>query len=170
MDNIEFKKMLFNVAFCSMACDGDIADEEIEEIKFMDKNTTYFEGVDLSDELDELIKYLEKSGNSIIDELFKQLSENEFNTIQELLILEIALKIIYSDEKIEKNEINFIHFLRGKLRVPNEIILNRFGEVDLLFENKKYGDIELDTTYKKFSNSIKFPEIEDIEGIKFEDW
>lgn len=169
MNKLKFKKILFNVAFCAMACDGEIADEEIEEMKFMDKKTTYFEDVDLSDELDELIKDLKESGKSIIDELFQQLSENEFNTIQELLILEIALKIIYSDTKIKKNEVNFIRFLRGKLRVPNEIILKRFGEVNLLFEKKKYNDIEFETTFKKYSDSLTFPKLEDIEGIKFKE-
>ena len=31
MDKLEFKKLLFEVAFCTMACDGDIDKREIEE-------------------------------------------------------------------------------------------------------------------------------------------
>ena len=33
MESIEFKKILFKTAFCVMACDGDIDELEIEEMK-----------------------------------------------------------------------------------------------------------------------------------------
>lgn len=52
----EFKKILFRTAFCSMACDGTIDDLEINEMKNIDKNTSYFNEIDLSNELDHLIK------------------------------------------------------------------------------------------------------------------
>jgi len=42
MDKIEFKKLLFKVAFCTMACDGHIDKREIEEMKIMDKKTSFF--------------------------------------------------------------------------------------------------------------------------------
>ena len=54
MDKNEFKKILFKVAFCAMACDGKIQKEEIEELKIMDKKTSYFAEIDLSDELKQL--------------------------------------------------------------------------------------------------------------------
>ena len=62
MDKIEFKKLLFKVAFCTMACDGHIDKREIEEMKIMDKKTSFFEAIDLSEELKQLIKDLDKKG------------------------------------------------------------------------------------------------------------
>jgi len=58
MEKVEFKKLLFNVAFCTMACDGHIDKKEIEEMKVMDKTTSFFNDVDLSEELIFLIQRL----------------------------------------------------------------------------------------------------------------
>ena len=63
MDKVEFKKILFKVAFCTMACDGHIDDREIEEMKIMDKKTSFFEAIDLSDELEYLLNELWKCVN-----------------------------------------------------------------------------------------------------------
>ena len=43
-----------------MACDGHIDDLEIEEMRKIDTNTSYFKNVDLSDELNELIEEIKK--------------------------------------------------------------------------------------------------------------
>ena len=47
MEKIEFKKLLFKIAFCTMGCDGDIDTLEIEEMKNIDKSTSFFNDVDL---------------------------------------------------------------------------------------------------------------------------
>ena len=66
MEKNEFKKLLFKVAFCSMACDGHIDESEIDEMKTMDKNTSFFHDIDLSEELSELISELGKKGAQAI--------------------------------------------------------------------------------------------------------
>ncbi len=55
MDKVSLKKMLFKVAFCALAADGKVDEREIKEMQIMDKNTSYFEDIDLSDELKNLI-------------------------------------------------------------------------------------------------------------------
>ena len=79
MEKNEFKKLLFKVAFCSMACDGHIDEREIDEMKMMDKNTSFFHDIDLSEELSELISELGKKGAQIINDLFKTLKNNIFS-------------------------------------------------------------------------------------------
>src|SRR6056297_83930 len=98
--DIVFKKLLFKSAFCCMACDGHIDQKEIEEIKKMDTNTTYFGDIDLSSELEELISDLSKNGKKVVNDLFEELRKIELNPVQELLILEVVLRIIYADENI----------------------------------------------------------------------
>ena len=44
MKNQEFKNFLFKSAVMAMACDGDIAETEIEEIKSIVANEIYFMG------------------------------------------------------------------------------------------------------------------------------
>ena len=67
MDNIEFKRLLFKVAFCSMACDGHVDDREVNEMRAMDRNTPYFDAIDLSNELSELVEELHSKGVKLID-------------------------------------------------------------------------------------------------------
>lgn len=165
MDNTEFKKLLFKVAFCTMACDGDIDDREIEEIKIMEETTSFFHSIDLSKELKYLLKALDKKGRKIVEDLFKDLANYELNTIQELIILEVALRIINADERIDENEIKFIHFLRSKLKVHDETIHDRFGAVDILHTNDYSQNIISDKADKEFIDNLIFPEMINMKDI-----
>lgn len=165
MDKTEFKKLLFKVAFCTMACDGHIDNREIEEMRIMDKKTSFFAAIDLSNELTQLIKEIDKKGTKVIEELFAILKNCDLNTIQELLILEVALRIIIADKKHDENEIKFIHLLRAKLKVHDETINDRFGEVDILYTNEYSRNIQIGKTDNEFIESIKLPEFSDLKEI-----
>lgn len=162
MDRNEFKKILFKVAFCTMACDGHIDDREVEELKIMDKNTSFFEAIDLSDELEQLIKDLKNKGTKVIEELFVCLKKTKLNPIQELLILEVALRIINADYKHDENEVKFIHLLRSKLELHDETINDRFGELDILYTNEYSKNIVAGKTEIEFADSLKLPEMSEI--------
>lgn len=165
MEKKEFKKILFKVAFCTMACDGNIDSREVEELKSMDKNTSFFDDVDLSDELDQLVKDFKSKGTKVIEELFLDLKQTKLNPIQELIVLEVALRIINADEKHDENEIRFIHFLRSKLELHDEIIIDRFGEVAILHTNAYSKNFEYSKTEFEFAESLKFPDIGDVDQI-----
>jgi hypothetical protein len=169
MDKNEFKKILFKVAFCTMACDGHIDDREVEELKTMDKNTSFFEAIDLSDELEKLIKDLKNKGTKVIEELFSCLRETKLNPIQELLILEVALRIINADEKHDENEVKFIHLLRSKLKLHDETINDRFGELDILYTNEYSRNIVAGKTEIEFAESIKLPEMSELIQVDLKD-
>ena len=51
MKNIEFRKILFKGAFSVMACDGEVAESEVAEMKEMLGNSPYFDGLDHETEL-----------------------------------------------------------------------------------------------------------------------
>ena len=70
MEKNEFKILLFKVAFCTMVCDGHIDGSEIDEMKKIDKNTSFFHDIDLSEELSELQNELSKKGTQVINDLF----------------------------------------------------------------------------------------------------
>lgn len=169
MDKNEFKKILFKVAFCTMACDGHIDDREVEELKLMDKNTSFFEAVDLSDELEQLINDLKNKGTKVIEELFVCLRETKLNPIQELLVLEVALRIINADNKHDENEIKFIHLLRSKLELHDETINDRFGELDILYTNEYSRNIVAGKTEIEFAESIKLPEMSELIQVDLKD-
>ena len=157
MEKTEFKKLLFKVAFCTMACDGHIHKKEIEELEIIDKKTSFFESIDLSDELSQLINVFKSKGTKVIEELFITLRETKLNSIQELIVLEVALRIINADEKHDENEIKFIHLLRSKLELHDETINNRFGELDILYTNEYSRNIVSGKTEIEFAESVKLP-------------
>jgi hypothetical protein len=162
MEKDKFKKILFKVAFCTMACDGHIDKREIDELQIMDKKTSFFEAIDLSEELKQLIKDLDKKGTKVIEELFVCLRETKLNPIQELLVLEVALRIINADNKHDENEVKFIHLLRSKLELHDEIINDRFGELDILYTNEYSKNIVAGKTEIEFAESVKLPEMSEL--------
>ncbi len=163
----EFQKLLFKVAFCTIACDGKIDDMEINEMKAMDKSAAYFQGIDLSDELNDLVKLLKERGKHIIDELVNQLRTSNLSLIQALLILEVAFRLAYANKEEEENERKFIRFLRSSLNIPDQIIRDRFGVVDFLFDKDYSKDIVKSETQDDLISSIKIPEMKELESVDF---
>ena len=166
MEKLQLKKLLFKVAFCSIAADGKVDDREIEELKLIDTNTSYFADTDLSEELMNLIKDYEKKGKQVIEELFAELRSTKLTTIQELLVLEIALRIISADDDIDENEVKFIKLLRGKLELHNETIKDRFGIIEYLM-NKDYSE-GIKIKENDFISDLSMPEISELKSIDFE--
>ena len=146
-----------------MACDGHIDEKEVEEIKKMNKNTTYFGDVDLSVELELLLKNLDKHGKKVVNDLFQEIRDTTLNPVQELLLLEVALRIIHADEKIDENEMKFLKLLRGKLEVFDEIIIDRFGKNNLLFDKLYKSDIKLSEI--KYVDEMELPKFTEMAGL-----
>ena len=132
MNSQNFKKFLFKIAFSVIVIDGEIHDDEIEELKLIDKKTTYFGDTDLSEELNDLIKTFKNDGTIMVENILNGISDLGLNQVQELLVLEVSLRIIHADERYDESEKKFIRLLRSKLRVADELILQRFGEISIL--------------------------------------
>ena len=165
MKELEFKKLLFKTAFCCIACDGHIDDKEIEEMKYLDKNTAYFEDTDLSAELEQLINDLNNKGKRIVNDLFESIKKSDLNFVQELLLLEVSLRLIYSDNKIDENEVKFLKYLKSKLKVYDSLIIERFGSVELLFGNKYTASFKTNDHLTELLKGIKIPELKEIKNI-----
>jgi hypothetical protein len=165
MEKTEFKKLLFKVAFCTMACDGYIHKKEKEELEIMDKQTSFFEAIDLSDELSQLIDDFKSKGTKVIEELFITLRETKLNSIQELIVLEVALRIINADERHDENEKKFIHLLRSKLELHDQTINDRFGEIGILHTNEYSRNIVVGKSDHEFAEQVKLPDFTDLVKI-----
>ena len=150
-----------------MVCDGHIDESEIDEMKMMDKNTTFFHDIDLSEELSELISELGKKGTQVINDVFKTLKDSILNPIQELIILEVALRIINADDKHDENEIKFIHFLRAQLKLHDEEIVGRFGEIDILHTSSYIKNVAKGQNNTDFTKNLRLPKINEIKEINF---
>ena len=167
LDRKEFQILLFRTAFCLMACDGHLDEREIAEIRSMNKLSSYFKGIDLSVELEDLLKELKVKGKQIVDDLFESLIKYDLSIVQELLVLEIAFRIQNADEILHENEIRFIKVLRSKLKLQDQIIKDRFGVIDYLFDKDYSVIIQKEDLGNDYYDFISIPEIKEIEEIDF---
>ena len=132
MDKEAFHKQMLHSAFCVMACDGEIHDLEIREIKHMAETTPYFSDLDIDAELKEMLMALKDKGRLFFSEYFEYLEQQEIDDVQKLLLFEVVLRVIYADKKLDDNEVVFLRALKKRLNIPDALILDRFGEVKAL--------------------------------------
>ena len=140
MKNQEFKKFLFKSAVMTMACDGNIAEEEISEIKNMVFNEIYFMGFDYEDQLKDGIDDIKVNGKVAINQYLQELNSIELNEHQEILLVEVILKIIEADNEIQTSEIKFLQLVKSKLKIEEQTLIIKFPkQIDYLIDFNNYG-------------------------------
>lgn len=146
MDQQPFQRILFHSAMCVMACDGEIHDSEITELEVIAKKPYYFSELEFNSELEKMLNDFVTNEKNVVLDYFNELEAEFFLPTQSLQILEIILRIIHADNRIDPNEIKFLKIVKSKLQVSNEIFLKRFGDVSYLSlnhqDNKVYESEE----------------------------
>jgi len=155
MKELKFEKLLFNTAVCVMACDGQIHESEVNELKLIGEKTPYFKELDYENELSKIMSDIKKNKN-IMKLYFNTLKEAELSPVQELLILEVVLRMMYADNRIDENEIKLVKLIKGYLKIPDQIIFERFGKIDFLI--KGYDEIDQQASLDNFPK-VEFTEI-----------
>ncbi|MHB1179591.1 MAG: hypothetical protein ACYCZO_14830, partial [Daejeonella sp.] len=80
-----------------------------------------------------------------------ELATVNLNDKQELVLVEVLLRTIESDERIEQNEIKFLQLVKSKLRTTEEAIITNFPQkMHLLIDFHNYG------LHEEFTEDIKF--------------
>lgn len=149
MKNSEFKDFLFKSAVIAMACDGIIAEEEINEIKNIVANEIYFMDYDFEEPLKRNIETIKINGKSAVNQFLQEITANDLNEYQELLLVEVLLKIIQADDKIEENELRFLHLAKSKLKTDKQTLIIKFPhQIDYLMDFNNYG------LYEEFTKDI----------------
>ena len=164
----EFSKLLFRTAFCLVACDGEIHEQEIEELKLINTNTPYFGDIDLESELNALLRDLRDQGTQTIHDLFSVFQNTKLSMVQELLLLEVALRVINADQRIDPNEVKFIKSMRLYLDVMDPLIVQRFGQIPYLV-GKGYQSFKAGPETSIQDASWEMPSVEQLEKVSFED-
>jgi len=144
IDNIDFQKVLFRSAMCVMACDGEIHDSEIKEMEIIFQKTPYFDKLDYHEEMQQFVESFSNDKKKIVAEYFSKLSEIVLSPVQKLQILEIVMRIIHADNRIDPNEIKFLQIIKSKLAVHDEIFFKRFGDVSYLTGNNETEKVNLE--------------------------
>ena len=151
MKNQDFKDFLFKSAVMAMACDGDIAETEIEEIKTIVANEIYFMGYDYEKPLKDNIDKIKANGKGTINEYLQEIENNNLNEHQEILLIEVLLRIIEADNDVQTSELKFLQMAKAKLKVDEQTLIVKFPkQIDYLLDFHNYG------LHQEFTDELKF--------------
>jgi len=163
MEKIKFKKLLFDIACSAVTCDGHIDDREIRELQYIDKSTTYFEDIDMSRKLNRFIENFKFDPEETINNIIDKLKELFLNPVEEMLVLEIVLRLVYADTKIDEREIKYLQSVRSCLSMDDELISQRFGVIDFLINTKE----NIVASKEKSEYRIKSVDMTNLENMYF---
>ena len=129
-----------------MACDGEIAEQEIEMVKNFCSSDEIFKEMDVEKTLNLWIKEINDEGGAFLNRYLNDLSSINLSKEEELKIVDLAIKIIEADDKIEYSEIKFFKKIRARLDVSDEDILEKHPDKEdyLLPDICKTDDFVLD--------------------------
>lgn len=161
MDN-SFENILFLTSFCCMACDGNIATEELEQLNNFSKKELLFRSLNISDEFNKCLTILKDIGDDFIKSYFQAIETINLTEKEKLSIIDVAVKTILADNKVEYSEIKFFKSLVSSLNIEKKIILENVSNIeDYWLEEDLSG-----SDYKYFENtefSIQIPENIDVQ-------
>jgi len=157
-----FEETLLDAAFFTMACDGDIASEEVAAIQVMANKSNLFGDLKVEELLNVKVRKLNQFGNLFINRFLKRLKNDSFSENQKSILLKVVIEIIYSDQKVEYNEIRFFRNVQANIEASNEQVLGIDNTVsELIGEEVFFNDNTADTKsqYFKDTENIEFDEI-----------
>ena len=121
-------ELFLRTAFACMACDGDIATEEIALVKEMTEQSDLFSNIDVENKLNDYVAQINKQGRGFLSGYLSDVSNSELSEKEEMEIIKIAIQTIEADNKIEYSEVSFFKKLRQRLSVSDETILSAFPD------------------------------------------
>ena len=117
------KELYLKTVFCCMACDGNIAKEEVELVKELSANNALFEGMDAEKYINLWITEINAKESTFLLSYLKEVKVAELNEQEQMQLLNLALMTIEADNVIEYAEVKFFKKIRTRLSISDEAIL-----------------------------------------------
>lgn len=128
------EQILLHTAFSCMACDGEIAHEEVEAIKQMAIEKHAFGNLNIENELQQMVSAINTKGKGFLKQYLLTIDGCDFTEEEECSILQVALDTIVSDNDIRYSEVKFFKVLRSNLKhLSDEEILEQVKGIDESF-------------------------------------
>ena len=106
-----------------MACDGDIAKEEIAYVKKMAQNDDLYKDINVEDVLNGFVNEINTKGVAFLNSFVAELGDSDLTSEEQLQVLKIAIDTIMADNKIEYSEIKFFKRIRGQMSLTDDEIM-----------------------------------------------
>lgn len=151
---MERTELYLKTIFCCMACDGEIAKEEVEMIKSLSSKYDMFSNVGIESYLNKWIALINENGVSFLKGYLNELSEADLSLSEQIRVIGFAIMTIEADKCIEYSEIKFFKKIRNRLSVSDEEILEQYPNK----EDYLLPDINV-VEEPVWNNNIQFAEI-----------
>jgi uncharacterized tellurite resistance protein B-like protein len=127
------KELYLKTAFCCMACDGNIAEEEVQLIRDYTKESLVFQGLDVEKLLNDYIKAINATGMSFLNSYLSEIKSIDMTETEELQLVKIAIQMIEADKEVLYSEIKFFKRIRKCLSVSDEVLNREFPDKEDFF-------------------------------------
>lgn len=143
---METNEILLKTIFCCMACDGDIAKEEIALVKELGSRDEAFKDIDIEEKINEYVAGINNKGSLFLKQYLKELAAGNLSPDCQLQVADLAIKTIFADNKVEYSEVKFFKKIRAALTIPDEDLLPLHSDMEdfLLPDINVAEDPELD--------------------------
>lgn len=165
----DFNKVLLKTAFSFMTCDGQIDSNEVALIRKLAEKDNWFGEVDIDTELDFLIEVINTMGMGFLKDYFKVLKNAKLNQDQELQLVDMAIKTLYADGRVDYNEVKFFRIFRSILSVSDEQIRSKCPDISEEFlESDIFSHNYLGRLFDDYFEKMEIPLFEKIADKKHE--
>lgn len=124
------EELYLKTVFCCIACDGDIAAEEVDMVREMCAKDNLFHSIDSEKYLNLWIAEINEQGGMFLQSYLKELKSVDLNEKEQLLLVSLAIKAIEADNRIEYAEVKFFKKIRLRLTISDEAILTEHPDKD----------------------------------------
>lgn len=122
------QELLLKTIFACMACDGDIASEEIQMLRELITNTDLFKELDVEVMLKKYVDSINQDGVSFLNRYLSDIAEAGLSKKEQMCLVDLAFKTIEADKRIEYSEVKFFKKIRIRLSLTDEEILAEYPD------------------------------------------
>ncbi len=117
------EELYLKTVFCCIACDGDIATEEVDLVRELSAKDKLFCDIDSEKLINTWIAEINELGGKFLQSYLKEINAIDLSDKEQLLLVSLAFKAIEADNRIEYAEVKFFKKIRLRLTVSDEMIL-----------------------------------------------
>ena len=159
--NKKFDELLLKTAFCCMASDGEIAQEEIDTIQKLCQREEMLKKMDFQNEIKYFVEEINKQGMQFIKNYLDELEKTSLTESENINLLNIVFEVIFADGKVEYSEVKFFRNIRVRLSISDEVIEKSFAntpDLDIFLAKDIVDHLSVEKVTQQYFSSIEIPQ------------
>lgn len=113
-----------------MACDGDIAKEEVALVNNITSKQEQFKDMNIEATINGYVAAINEKGALFLKQYLKELEAQNLSVEEQMTIVDFAIQTIYADSKIKYSEVKFFKKIRSRLFLTDEQILAKYQDIE----------------------------------------